>query len=106
MRYLANSRCFLIAGEETCNRPDRVELRFAVDQVFEFSRYFEMRNDAAQCLRRDVRHGHDMRRVQLHGSTVTWTAPGAPCPPTERSARSTSANHKLCVATLCRGNRP
>jgi hypothetical protein len=34
---------------------------------------------------------------QIQGNRVTWIAPGAPSPPTERIARSVCASLKRCV---------
>ena len=43
--------------------------------------------------------------VHSQGSTETWIAPGAPCPPTDLMARSTCASPNRCVVMSSIGNR-
>ena len=43
--------------------PDSVELCFAVDQMVELGRYFEVRNDVAQSGGGIISHADDVRRV-------------------------------------------
>ena len=42
--------------------------------------------------------------AQAHGRTETWMAPGAPSPPTDLIAQSTSRRPKRCVVRRLRGN--
>lgn len=97
------------AQQKTGERPDGVQLGFAIYQMLEIRRRFQMRNDLAQRLRRKIRDRHDVSRIYgfwRHGNTVTWMAPGTPWPPTDRMARSTSASPKRCVAINSSGKRP
>ena len=60
---------FALAGvrfvhqEESGDRPDGVEFGFAIDQMLEIGGNFQMGDDAAQGVRREVRHRNDVRRV-------------------------------------------
>jgi hypothetical protein len=64
---------------ETTEGPDGIQLRLAIDEVFEIGRDVEVRGNGLERFRRKVADGHDVRGIdsiesraisrQLHGNT-------------------------------------
>src|ERR1700720_3707478 len=65
LHRLAPAWIRFIHQKEAGDGPDSIQFGLAVDQVFEIGRYFDVRNDAAQGIRREVRYIYNVRRVDF-----------------------------------------